>query len=84
MRSNKEKGVFFFFFFFSFFFFIFYLFPLFNYCRILLEMKGRKEGRKGLNYNYYLETSSQRGPLRVASRKTASISDLILRRARVS
>jgi hypothetical protein len=33
MRSNKEKGVFFF----PFFFF-------FNYCRILLEMKGSKEG----------------------------------------
>jgi hypothetical protein len=42
MRSNKEKGVFF-----------FkkkkkkkISFPLFNYFRILLEMKGRKEGRK--------------------------------------
>lgn len=32
----------------------------------------------------YLETSSQRGPLRVASRKVASISDRILMRARVS
>lgn len=32
----------------------------------------------------HLETSSQRGPLRVASRKVASMSDLILRSAKVS
>jgi hypothetical protein len=45
--------------------------------------KKKKKWRKGLMLLIfvYLETSSHRGPFKVASRKAASISDLICKRA---
>lgn len=48
------------------------------------ELQGKKKLKLKLKLQNYLETSSQRGPLRVASLKAASMSDRILRRASVS
>lgn len=80
MRSDKGKD------------FFLFLPECFLYaCICLCALCGSGRNDTGLKklimilvYNDYLETSSQRGPLSVASRKTASISDLILRSAKVS
>ena len=48
------------------------------------ERQGERDELYIKLYLAYLETSSQSGPLRLESRNTASISDLIFKRAKVS